>query len=188
MITSRKESPRVRGTKRKWYSAVAANCSLDMSTSSVDGIMVWLLCGLLWKEMGGDLLCVHDLVFRHGEPYEPDDKDCDRLEGECKRDFLPQSECFRFASHGVAPDANLNLIIYQHILIYVVQLQPMNIRLICCFPGLPLTMCRKENQLAAGTTGTHIKYRRFIECAVQVRSYCNSLQPSSHAMPFWSDC
>jgi hypothetical protein len=39
-------------------------------------------------------------------------------------------------------------------------------------------MCRKENQLAAGITGTHIKHRRFIECAVQVLGYCNGLQPS----------
>jgi len=69
--------------------------------------MVGLLLGLLGENLGGYCLVVEAGIFRRGEPYVPDDEYCNRLEDECKGDFLPQSECFRFASHGVTPDANL---------------------------------------------------------------------------------
>jgi hypothetical protein len=35
MIASKKVIPKVKGTNKKWYIAVAANCNLESSTTSI---------------------------------------------------------------------------------------------------------------------------------------------------------
>ncbi len=53
MMATRNERPSVRGTNKKWYIAVKANCSRDSSTT-VESIMAWLprwgFCRIRWRE------------------------------------------------------------------------------------------------------------------------------------------
>src|ERR1700685_4319673 len=100
MMTSRKESPRVSGTNRKWYSAVAANCSREMSTSSWDGIMVMLLLRLRGEDSGGYFLVIEAGILGGGEPYRPYDGKDEALNCQGQGDLLPQSDAFCLVCHS----------------------------------------------------------------------------------------
>src|SRR5690606_1810306 len=97
---SRKASPRVRGTNRKWYIAVMANCRRDRSTTVSEIISApprWgkelrLRCGA--EQTFADSLATVD---RHGWLGEPD-----RLDGE-QDGQLDQQDDADLANQGDAP-------------------------------------------------------------------------------------
>src|SRR5450432_673250 len=84
------ESPSVSGTNRKWYIAVAANCSRDTLTRSRSGSMRCSFpgySGLRRIDSLSHTLSVAVLACRAREPDAPDDEQRDELHYEHDRDL-----------------------------------------------------------------------------------------------------
>src|SRR5450631_134561 len=84
------DSPSVNGTNKKWYIAVAANCSRDTLTRSRSGSMRCSFPGCSGLRRV-DSLC-HTLgadvpAWRTREPDAPDDEERDKLHHEHDRDL-----------------------------------------------------------------------------------------------------
>src|SRR5690606_1697689 len=101
MMASRKARPGVRGTKRKWYMAVMANCKRDRSTSCSEIIPVLLGYGRarrnrrlrgIGQQVLADALATVHRQGRGGEPQCLDGQQYSQLDQGDHRYFTNQGD------------------------------------------------------------------------------------------------